>query len=170
MENKIHVVSNIIYNDPAYGNIKKIFYVLKDIQFGIDLNRNWFQLKEDNENIILLKNELISDEINDSILSLLETSINNFKYSLEIALKNNNISTALADTFPYELIIFNGLHSESDWWVTLSLNWLMDLSIKKQYNYAPIITMIEKIKNNKAYSQGIRHKANKVLIKYREFS
>lgn len=168
MVSEVHTLNNVIYKDPVYGDIIKIFYVLDDIQFGVDSNKHWLQLKDRNKNINRLRNDMIINEVNDSMLSLLEINIDHLKETLKKSLKMNNISTILVETFPYELIILNGLYSESDWWVSLSMDWFSNIPVKSNYNYEPIIFMLEKIKNNKAYNQNIRHKANKALVRSRQ--
>ena len=166
MKSEVHILNNIVYKDTFYGDITKIFYVLEDIQFGVNSNNNWIQLSDGNKEINNLEDKMIIDEVNDSILSLLEININNLKESIKKSLKNNKITDVLAETFPYETVIMNGLYSESDWWVGLSLGWLNDMKIKNNYNYNKIMAMVEKIRDNKEYDQNIRHKAKKVFFKY----
>lgn len=167
MANKIQELHDVIYKDSAYGDITKIFYVVEDVQFGIDTKNTWLQLiNNPHKDINRLENNLaLYSEFNDGLLSLLEISIKNFKEGLAGALRTNKFSALLAETFPYELVILNGLYSDSDWWVELALDWLMHLPTKDKYNYKPLIYLIDKIANNKAYSQNIRHKAKRAISK-----
>lgn len=170
MASKMHTLNNVIYSDSIHGDIIKIFYVLDGIQYGVDSKANWFQLNDNDKEINRLDNNLIIEELDDSILTLLEANINNFKDILEQSLKSNNISNVSAVTFPYELVILNGLLSGSGWWVNLALDWFSNISINDNYNYEPMLSLIKEIVNNKSYDQKIRHKANKALVKYKSIN
>lgn len=112
MASELHMLNNIIYKDSIYGDIIEIFYVIKEIRFSVSSNGDWLKITSSNNDIVLLDNNVVIDRMDFSILTLLEININQFKESLEKSLKNNDISIGLTSTFPYELIVLNGLSSE----------------------------------------------------------
>lgn len=167
MANKIHQLHNVIYRDSVYGDIAKIFYVVENVNFGIDTSNNWVQLINTDQNVNRLENNLaVFSEHNDTMLALLEINVNELKKELAKSLQSNKFSSLLSEIFPYELVVLNGLYSQSDWWVNLALDWFMSLPVKSQYDYERLISLIKSIKNDKSYEQKIRHKAQKALAKY----
>ncbi|WET51328.1 hypothetical protein PYS58_09325 [Chryseobacterium indologenes] len=77
---------------------------------------------------------------------------------LKMIIQTRNI--LLSDIFPIQLILEQLVKNQQDYWLNLCVDFIVEMDEVNQ----EIVPLLLKTKNNKAFTQSVRHKIRKVIL------
>lgn len=144
------MVFKLIESSSNYSdlNVQPIFCVINEVVFSLNSNSKWIKITPSG------KEGFEEGVYNMTLLTLLEIPYLELRKNVINILKKKNIDLALVDSFPFHLAILSAFKSGSEYWIQLALEWL---KVNHAFFDKSIVDLLMGIRNNKQYSQKIRH-------------
>ena len=144
-----------------YNSDSPLFWLPVAWVFGenycLGLSRSGYWVFEFDNQINLLTDKTIDMR---GLLPCLKKAYYELIDLLEQGLKQKNLPTELAHTFPYQTLALFALKNKSDFWSSLALNWLNYIQIGKE-----VTVELEKVSASSWATQSTKQKASKLLRK-----